>query len=72
VSPERVTRVLMTGLWVKMVFFGVYVVALLQGLALRPTPFVVSFTGYFIGLHAMEAFFLRRLFMDGSRAAPHA
>lgn len=72
VSPERVTRVLVTGLWMKLVFFGVYVIALLQGLALRPEPFVVSFAGYFIGLHAMEAFFLHRLLSHGPRAAPHA
>jgi hypothetical protein len=29
---------------------------------LRPVPFVVSFTGYFIALHVTEAVFMRRLF----------
>jgi hypothetical protein len=70
VAPERVTQVMIAGLWVKMLLFGIYVIAVLQGLALRPKLFVASFAGYFIGLHLMEAFFLRRLFMDGSRAAP--
>ncbi len=66
-APERVTHVMVVGLAVKMVFFGVYVAAMLRGLELRPTVFVLSFTGYFIALHAMEAFFLRRLFLDSSR-----
>ena len=66
-APERVTRVMFAGLAVKMVFFGVYVAAMLRGLGLRPTLFVLSFTCYFIALHAMEAFFLRRLFLDSSR-----
>lgn len=66
-APERVTRVMVAGLAVKMVFFGVFVAAMLRGLGLRPPVFVLSFTGYFIALHAMEAFFLRRLFADSSR-----
>ena len=39
-------------------------VVMLRVLDLRPVPFVVSFTGYFIALHTMEALFLRRLFDD--------
>jgi hypothetical protein len=61
-APERVTGVMMTGFAVKMVVFGAYVAGMLKGLGLRPVPFVVSFAGYFIALHAMEAVFLRRLF----------
>ena len=60
-APERVFRVLIKGLAGKMVFFGVYVVAVLRALPLRPTWFVASFTAYFIGLYAMQAVFLRRL-----------
>ncbi len=70
VGPARVTRVMIIGFCVKMVFFGVFLAAMLRGLALRPTIFVVSFTGYFIALYAMEAVFLHRLSVDGSRAAP--
>jgi hypothetical protein len=44
------------------VFFGAYVVVMLRVLALRPGPFVASFTSYFIALHMMEALFMRRLF----------
>ena len=41
---------------------GAYVALMLRAVGLRPTPFVVSFTCYFIGLYAMEALFLSRLF----------
>jgi hypothetical protein len=34
---------------------------------LRPVPFVVSFTSYFIGLYLMEALYLKRLFSKRSR-----
>src|SRR5687767_12481084 len=53
-SPERLTAVMMTGFGVKMVFFGAYVAVMLRALELRPVPFVLSFTGYFIALYAME------------------
>lgn len=68
--PERVTGVMVTGLAVKMVFFGVYVAGMLKGAGLRPVPFVVSFAASFIALHAMEAGFLRRLFAEMQRSSP--
>lgn len=64
VAPAKVTGVMVTGLAVKMVFFGVYVAGMLKGAGLRPGPFVVSFAASFIALHAMEAGFLRRLFAE--------
>ena len=70
VVPERVTGVMATGLMVKMVFFGAYVAGMLKGAGLRPVPFVVSFAGFFIALHAMEAVFLRRLFAEMQRSSP--
>ena len=62
-APERLTRVMITAFALKLVFFSAYVVATMRLLDLRPAPFVVSFTGAFIALHAMEAFSLRRLVM---------
>jgi hypothetical protein len=61
-NPERLTRVMVEGLAVKAVFFGAYVAGMLRVIGLRPVPFVVSFTSYFIALHVTEAVFLRRLF----------
>ena len=69
-APERVTGVMVTGLVVKMVFFGAYVAGMLKGAGLRPVPFVVSFAGFFIALHAMEAVFLRRVFAEMGRSTP--
>jgi hypothetical protein len=59
---ERLTPLMMMAFGGKMVFFGVYVTLMLTVLTLRPAPFVISFTSYFIALYAIEAFYLRRLF----------
>ena len=69
-APERVTGVMVVGFGVKALFFGIYLVAMLRGLGLRPIAFVISFAGFFIALHVMEALFLKRLFVEGSHAAP--
>ena len=69
-APERVMSVMLTAFMVKMMFFGVYVAGMLRGLELRRTPFVVSFTVYFIALYAMEALFLKRLFESGRQGPP--
>ena len=61
-NPERLMHVMVGGLAVKAVFFGAYVAGMLRLVGLRPVPFVVSFTSYFIALHVTEAMFLRRLF----------
>jgi hypothetical protein len=60
--PERLTPLMVIAFGAKMVFFGVYVTLMLTVLTLRPVPFVISFTAYFIALYAVEAFYLRRLF----------
>ena len=61
-NPERLTGVMVKGLGIKAIFFGAYVVGMLRVAELRPVPFVVSFTSYFIALHVIEALFMRRLF----------
>lgn len=68
--PESLTPLMVAAFAGKLVFFGVYVTIMLRVLALRPLPFVVSFTTYFIALHLFEAFCLQRLFA-GSAPAPH-
>jgi hypothetical protein len=61
-SPARLTSMMMAAFVAKMVFFGAYVAVMLRVAALRPIPFVVSFTSYFVALHLVEALYLRRLF----------
>jgi hypothetical protein len=65
-APERLMGVLITGMAIKAVIFGAYVVVMLRILALRPGPFIASFTSYFIALHMMEALFMRRLFANAN------
>jgi uncharacterized membrane protein YeaQ/YmgE (transglycosylase-associated protein family) len=67
--PAALMSLMVTGFAVKLVFFGLYVTVMLRALSLRPTPFVASFTIYFIGLYLTEALYLRRLFSEGMRAS---
>lgn len=60
-TPGRLTSVMIAAFAVKVVFFGAYVVVMLRLLLLRPAPFVASFVSYFVGLHLMEALYLRRM-----------
>jgi hypothetical protein len=71
-APDRMTAVMMTGMAARMVFFGAYVVALVRVAGLRPVPFVVGFAAFFIGLHVIEALFLKRLFAERTRPASGA
>jgi hypothetical protein len=60
-APDRLTHVMIGSFGVKVLLFGLYLVVMLKGLGLRPLPFMLSFTGYYVALHLAEAVFLRRL-----------
>jgi hypothetical protein len=60
-NPQALTSVLIAAFAVKVVFFGAYVVVMLELLLLRPGPFVASFVSYFVGLYLMEALYMRRM-----------
>jgi hypothetical protein len=59
--PTGLTGFLIKAFAAKIVFFGVYVTALLKVGIVRPFPFVVSFMSYFVALHVLEATGLHRL-----------
>jgi len=61
-NPARLTGAMMMSFGIKLLFFGGYLVVVVRGLELRPAPFMLSFAGFFIGLHLLEALFLKRLF----------
>jgi hypothetical protein len=61
--PEALMSLMVGGFAVKIVFFGVYAAVMLRVLLLRPAPFIISFTIYFIGLYLTEALYLRRLYL---------
>ena len=61
-TPERLTGVMIGAFGAKMLFFGAYVAVMLKVVGLRPVPFVVSFTSFFVALYLVEALLMRRLF----------
>ena len=71
-APERLTSVLITAFGIKAVLFGAYVAVVLGVLEFRATPFMLSFTGYYVSLHAFEAALLRRLLAAGVAGLPGA
>jgi hypothetical protein len=68
-NPAGLTAVMMTAFFVKLVFFGVYVVVMLKGLRVAPIPFVTTFTAYFVGLYVAEGVLMHRLFSRRETAA---
>mgnify|MGYP003455668137 FL=1 len=69
-APERLTGVMMAAFGVKVLLFAAYVVIILAVLGMRPRPFMLSFAGYYVGLHVVEALFLRRLLAAGMSRWP--
>jgi hypothetical protein len=63
-SPASLTGVMIKAFVAKMVFFGGYVALVVKSGWVRPVPFAVSFIGYFLILHMIEALRLRRLFTN--------
>jgi len=59
-APERLTNVLIASFGIKLLSFAIYVGVMMAGLGLRPRPFVMSFTGYYVALHVLEAALLKR------------
>ena len=64
---QALTGLMAGAFFLKMVFFGGYVAAMLRVMDFRVVPFVVSFTCYFIGLYLTEALYMRRLFSERSK-----
>jgi hypothetical protein len=60
-NPAGLTQVLMSGFVVKLLFFGLYVAAVVKLAAVDRVPFVLCFSSYFVALYGVEALLLRRL-----------
>lgn len=63
-NPKRLTSLMIGAFAGKLVFFGAYVGLVIGVFRVQPIPFIVSFTGYFIVLHLIEALYLKRLFVS--------
>jgi F0F1-type ATP synthase assembly protein I len=68
--PEGLTALMIKAFAAKMIFFAVFITVLVSFGWVRPIPFVVSFVGYFLALHMMEAIGLRRLQAFGGSTSP--
>ena len=60
-DPAQLTSFMVTAFAAKMVFFAAYVTVAMTVFAVRPVPFIASFTGSFVALYVAEAIALRRL-----------
>lgn len=61
-NPPALTGLMMGAFVGKMVFYGAYVVVVIEGLSQPAVPFAASFTGSFVSLQLIEALALKRLF----------
>lgn len=71
--PEGASGVMIKLLGAKMVFFALYIPAVVLLMPAAVTPFVATFVANYILLHGIEAWYLRRLFSRpaGLSVVPH-
>ena len=68
--PEEMTALMIKAFAAKMIFFAGYITVLVSLGWVQPIPFVISFVCYFLALHGVEAFGLRRLQITGRTGSP--
>jgi len=56
---KSVTKVIATGFALKMFYYGAIILILFKLYAFEPIPFICSFAGFFLGLHALEAVIIK-------------
>ena len=66
-DPGKLTSFMMKSFIGKLVIYGVYMIGIVSFSSFNERPFFISFIGYFITLHVLEAFFIKSIF-KGSRA----
>ena len=57
--PYSITKTLTKGFVLKMVFYGLYIIIFFKLYSFKPIPFLCSFSGFFLGLHALEAVIIK-------------
>ena len=56
-----VTKTIAKGFALKMVYYGVSILILFKHYSFQPIPFVCSFSGFFMGLHVLEAIIIKQI-----------
>jgi len=69
-DPYSVTKTLTKGFALKMVFYGLYIIIIFKLYSFKPIPFLCSFAGFFLGLHALEAVVIKDLSKPGGFPNP--
>ena len=62
-DPGELTSFMMKSFIGKLVIYGVYMMGIVAFSPFNERPFFISFMGYFITLHLLEAFFIRSVFI---------
>jgi len=62
-DPGKLTSFMMKSFIGKLVIYGVYMMGIVAFSPFNERPFFISFMGYFITLHVLEAFFIRSVFI---------
>ena len=58
-DAQLVTKVLTKGFVIKMIYYGIIILISYKLYAFEPVPFIISFTGFFLVLHALEAVIIK-------------
>jgi hypothetical protein len=64
--PERLTSTMIGAFAGKLIFFAAYMGLTVGVFRVKPVPFALSLTGYFIALHLIEALWLKRMFVSSN------
>ena len=59
INPEKLIKHMTTAMLMKMLSYGLLLTIIFTFISFNPLPFIISFTGYFLALHIIEAFTLR-------------
>ena len=58
-NPENLVKHMTKAMLIKMMSYGLLLIIIFNFISFNPLPFIISFTGYFLALHIIEAFTLR-------------
>ena len=59
IDPDKLIKQRTTAMLMKMLSYGLLLTIIFTFISFNPLPFIISFTGYFLALHIIEAFTLR-------------
>jgi F0F1-type ATP synthase assembly protein I len=58
-NAQLVTKTIATGFVIKMIYYGATILIVFKLYSFEPVPFICSFAGFFLGLHALEAVIIK-------------